>query len=262
LSQQVSRLEAELGCPLFERQGRQITLTDAGRMLAERAAQIVAQVDDTARELRDDGQTGRVAVGAIPTIAPYLLPQVLARFRRLRPTARVEVHELVTEQLARRCLQGEVDLGLLALPVEVAHLQVEPLFDEPFWLVLPHDHPLAKCRTVPVDRLRDEPFVLLDEAHCLSSQIRSFCQRRAVQPVSTGRASQLATVQQMVALGHGLSFVPDMARRLDAGPDRVYRRLAGESPSRTIAACWNPYRYQSKLVKALLDVLRSHKPRK
>jgi LysR family hydrogen peroxide-inducible transcriptional activator len=256
LSQQVARLEEELGCPVFERQGRQLKLTEAGELLRRRAQQILGLVDDTAKQLRDDGLNGRVVVAAIPTVAPYLLPRVFRTFRERFPAARLEVNEEVTERLLKRCQSGDVDLGLLALPVEVQHLEVEPLFDEPLLLALTPGHRLASRESIRLDEIRDEPFILLDEAHCLSGHIRSFCARRKFQPVATGRTSQLATVQELVALGHGISLVPEMARRVDASDARVYRPIAGTPPTRTIAVCWNPYRYRSRLTQAFLDLLR------
>ncbi len=257
LSQQIARLEAELGSPLFERQGRRVRLTDTGERFRDRAVRILALVDDTARELADDGATGRLDIAAIPTIAPYFLPRQLQTFRTRFPDARIQVHELTTEHLLRGCQLGEVDLGVLALPVQVQHLEVASLFDEPLWLVMPRDHPLAASSSIRIDRIRAEPFVLLDEAHCLSSQIRRFCERRKFQPLTTGRSTQITTVQEMVALGHGLSFIPEMARRLDTSDQRIYRPIAGNNPPhRKIAACWNPYRYQSRLARAFLEQLR------
>ncbi|GIW87858.1 MAG: hyalin [Isosphaeraceae bacterium] len=257
LSQQVAKLEAELGTPLFERQGRRLKLTETGERLRERAEQIVALVDDTARELADDGRTGRLAVAAIPTIAPYFLPGPLKAFREQHPEVRLELHELTTEALLKALRQGDVDLGVLALPVDGRYLEFEPLFEESLLLVVPAGHRLARGGPVRLDRLRAEPFVLLDEAHCLSGQIRSFCERRQFHPLETGRSTQLATVQEMVALGHGLSFVPEMARRLDTSDQRVYVPIAGEAPRRTIGVGWNPYRYQSRLARAFREQLRS-----
>lgn len=256
LSQQVARLEVELGCPLFERMGRRVALTEAGEMLRVKAEQIIALVDDTIKEVKDDGETGRVVVAAIPTIAPYLLPDVLKGFRERFPRARVEVNEEVTESLIRRLQRGEVDVGLLATPVEAPHLELEPLFEEELLLVIPSGHPLDGRESVGLGELKAEPFVMLEEAHCLSGQIRNFCQRRRFQPIATGTASQLATIQELVALGHGVSFVPEMARRKDAGDRRVYVSVADQQPTRTIAACWNAYRYQSRLMRSFLHLLR------
>lgn len=260
ISQQVGRLETELGRSLFERQGRSIALTEAGEKLCRHAQQIIALADDARRIVTDDGETGRIAIAAIPTIAPYLLPEVLSSFRAEHPQAQVEVHEEVTANLLQRCANGEIDLGLLALPAERKYLHYERLYEEELMLVVPAQHALAKARKVRLEDLQEEPFVLLDEAHCLSGDIRSFCLRKKFQPVATGRTTQLATVQELVALGHGVSLIPEMARRLDHDPRRVYRSLDGARPKRTIAMCWNPDRYQSKLMKGLIRGLRSIVP--
>ena len=261
LSQRVAKLEAEIGRPVFDRLGRSVRLTEAGQLLRRRADQLLALADDAAREVRDDGQSGRVVVAAIPTIAPFLLPPLLREFRRDFPRATVQVDEEVTEALLRRCARGEVDVGVLALPIEAPPgLSVEPLFDEELLLALPSEHPLADREAVPIEAVRGEPFVLLGEGHCLSDQIRSFCQQRAFQPVATGRSGQLATVQELVALGLGVSFVPMMARRVDASPHRAYRPIEGPGPTRTIASCWNPGRYQTRLALAFLEALRRYRP--
>lgn len=256
LSQQILKLEEELKQPVFERQGRQVSLTPAGEVLRERAEQILTLVDDVRGRITDDGETGRVAVSAIPTIAPYLLPDVLRCFAERFPKSEIEVNEDVTEALIKRVQQGEVDVGLVALPVEARYLKIETLFEEELLLAMPAGHPLADRKRVTLTDLTGLPFVLLGEAHCLTGNVLSFCQRKAFQPVMTGRTSQLATVQELVALGHGVSLIPASAARLDASDRRTYRSLSGEKPTRTIALCWNSYRFQSRLLKAFLDCVR------
>lgn len=256
ISQQVARLEANLGRPLFERQGRQVALTEAGELLRRRALQIVSLVDDTARLLCDDGETGKIVVSAIPTIAPYLMPELLEAFHRHHPKAQVEVNEEVTEAILRRCALGEIDVGVLALPASRGYLRFENLFEEELLLVTSADHSLVGRNRVELEDLRDLPFVLLDEAHCLSDDIRGFCRRKLFQPVSTGRVSQLATVQELVAQGFGVSLIPEMAVRPDANDRLRYRRLDGDTPTRTITACWNPDRYQSRLMLRFLETLK------
>lgn len=255
LSRSIQRLEEELGQPVFVRQGRCVSLTEAGKLLQRRAQQVLTLLNDTKAEISDDGQSGRVSVGAIPTIAPYFLPQVLREFSQEYPKASVIVQEDTTEALLKSCTQGEIDLAILALPISAKYLQVEPLFEEELLLVLPPDHPLATKATIGLSDVEPYPFVLLDEAHCLTDHIVSFCRQRAFQPVAVERTSQLTMVQELVSLSHGVSMIPAMARRLDQSDRRVYRSLADPKPTRTIAAVWNPYRFQSRLLKAFRERL-------
>lgn len=255
LSRAILGLEEELGQPLFEREGRKVTLTDAGRVLEARTRQILSLVDDTKAEITDDGETGRVRVTAIPTIAPYLLPEVLTQFAKVKPAARVIVSEDVTEEALKRLKRGEVDIAVLALPIDETDIDTERLFDEELLAVLPAKHPLLDKKRLTAGELTAEPFILLGEAHCLSDQIVSFCRQKALTPVAVERTSQLATVQELVALGHGVSLVPSMAARADSGKRRVYRRLAGTRPTRAVAMAWNPYRFESRLTVAFKRIL-------
>lgn len=262
LSRSIQKLEDELGQPVFERKSRSVALTGAGQLLQPRAKQALDLLADTKAEITDDGKTGRVRVGAIPTIAPYYLPAVLGTFSKAYPDAKLLVQELTTDQLLKACQQGEVDLAILALPLPAAtappkYLKVEELFEEELFLVLPNDHKLAEKKNIRLSDVEPYPFVLLGETHCLSDNIISFCRHRSFDPVAVERTSQLAMVQELVALSHGVSMIPAMARKLDGSDRRVYRSIAGKKPTRKIALVWNPYRFQSKLVKAFLDELRS-----
>ncbi len=258
LSRAIQKLEDQLGQPLFERKPREVLLTDLGELLHERAREILQLVEDTFSELAEAGRRGRIRLGAIPTIAPYFLPAILSRFAELHPEVMVSVLEDTTEVLIKRCSLGEIDLAIVALPILARHLEVEPLFDEELLLVLPAGHPLAKVKKLTMEVVEPHPFVMLNEAHCLSENIASFCRQHSVQPVTVERTSQLATVQELVALDHGVSIVPEMARRLDLSDRRVYRSFSGERPTRTVALMWNPARFQGKAVKALLQFLRRH----
>ncbi len=256
LSRSIAKLEEEIGRPVFERQTRSVVLTDAGRLLQTRAEQVLALVDDTLAEMTDDGRTGRIRVGAIPTIAPYFLPTILRAFRDRHPQATVIVYEETTDKLLHRCLQGEVDIALVAAPIPKQYLQVEPLFSEELLLVLPQDHALAEKKQITAADVQACPFVLLDETHCLSDAVVSYCRQRSFQPVSVERASQLTTVAELVALGHGVSLIPQMARDLDHDERRVYRALAGAKPMRQIVLAWNPYRFQSKVLEHFKTTVR------
>ena len=257
LSRSIQRLEEELGQPVFERKTRSVSLTDAGTLLQARAQQVLTILDDTKAEITDDGQSGRIRVGAIPTIAPYFLPEVLRRFSQDFPKATLIVQENTTDALLKSCTQGEIDLAILALPVPARYLEVEELFEEELLLVLPPDHALVAKEKIRLCDVEPYPFVLLDEAHCLSDNIVSFCRQRSFQPVAVERTSQLAMVQELVSLSHGVSMIPHMARQRDQSDRRVYRSLTGRKPTRTIAVVWNPYRFQSRLLKAFRAGLRN-----
>ncbi|MCG6157689.1 LysR family transcriptional regulator [Rubinisphaera margarita] len=256
LSRSIQKLEDELGQPVFERKTRSVSLTDAGTLLQARVQQVLAILEDTKAEITDDGQSGRVRVGAIPTIAPYFLPDFLRKFANEFPKATLIVQENTTDNLLKSCTQGEIDLAILALPLPARYLEVEVLFEEELLLVLPPEHPLVAKEKIRVNDVEPYPFVLLDEAHCLSDNIVSFCRNRSFQPVAVERTSQLAMVQELVSLSHGVSMVPAMARERDQSDRRVYRSFTGKKPMRTVVAVWNPYRFQSKLLKAFRERLQ------
>jgi len=256
LSRAIQKLEEQLGQPLFERKPREVVLTEHGELLLERSQYILKLMEDTFAELSEAGRRGRIRLGAIPTIAPYFLPGLLNRFAKAHPDIAVIVQEDTTENLIKRCSHGEIDLAILAMPVIAKYLEVEPLFDEELLLVLPVGHPLAASKAVAIDAVDGYPFVMLSEAHCLSDNIATFCRRKSVQPVTIERTSQLTTVQELVTLNHGVSIVPEMARKTDASDRRIYRSFSGEKPTRTVAMMWNSYRFQSKAVKTLMEYLR------
>ena len=255
LSRAIAKLEESIGQPVFERQSRNLALTAAGQILLQRANQIIAIIDDTLSEISDQEEAGHLRVGAIPTIAPFFLPPLLKKFNEVANRSKVAVHEDTTDPTLHRLKQGELDLAILALPVEQKYLEVEPLFEEELLAVLPLNHPLVEKTPLQLDDLRQYPFVLLDEAHCLSSNIVTICQQKSFDPLTTERISQLATVQELVSLNHGISMIPQMAAAPDPSATRVYRALE-ESPRRTIAMVWNPYRYQNRMVDRFKKVVR------
>lgn len=256
LSQQIAKLEKELGQPLFERQGRSVCLTTAGQILQSRAEQILQLVDAAKLQITDDGETGRIRISAIPTIAPYFLPMVLKEVGSQFPRAQFEISEDTTAKLLTRCSNGDIDVGLVALPAAAKYLTIEPLFSEELLLALPASHPLASKPKISAKDLVRESFVLLGDTHCLVDAIETFCHSRNFQPVVTSRIEQLATVQNLVALGYGLSFVPRMATHDHLGGQVVYRSLTGDKPMRKIAVCHNPYRFQNQLMTNFLKGLR------
>jgi LysR family hydrogen peroxide-inducible transcriptional activator len=151
----------------------------------------------------------------------------------------------------------ESGLAIVALPIPEKYLEVEELFQEELLLVLPPDHPLVRKPRICLSDVKPFPFVLLDEAHCLSGNIASFCRQQSFQPVAVERTSQLAMVQELVALSHGVSMIPAMARHCDESDRRVYRSLSRPKPMRTIVVAWNPYRFQTRLSQAFRKYLHA-----
>ena len=257
LSRSIQRLEEEFGQPLLERKTRAVELTEAGLLLQSRAVQVLGILEDTKAEISDNGQTGRLRIGAIPTIAPYFLPNFLRSFRREFSEAELVIHEETTDNLLNRCKQGEIDLALLALPIAERYVDFQELFKEELLLTMPKGHPLTDKKRVVLEDVEPYPFVLLGEAHCLSDSVISMCRQRSFQPVAIERTSQLTTVQELVALGHGISMIPEMARERDTSKSRIYRSLDAKKPYRSIAMAWNPYRFESRLLATLKERLKA-----
>lgn len=258
LSRSVQKLEEEFGVPLLVRKSRKVELSDAGQVLQSRAEQILTLVDETKTEIGDDGQTGRIRIGAIPTIAPYFLPAFLKSLSKRMPDAVLEVYEDTTKNLLHQCSQGEIELAILAMPIGEKHLEVTELFDEELLLAIPTDHDLVSQSRIRLKDIESEPFVMLDEPHCLSDNILSFCRHRSFQPIVVGRTNQISMVQELVSLSHGISMVPEMAVRIDRSKSRVYRSLAGTPPKRTVGVVWDPYRFQSRLAVACREYLEEY----
>ena len=208
LSRSVQKLEEEFGVPLLVRKTRKVELSDAGETLRSRAEQILTLVEETKIEIGDDGQTGRVRIGSIPTIAPYFLPAFLKSLSKRLPEAILEVYEDTTKNLLYQCSQGEIDLAILAMPIGEKHLDVTELFEEELLLAIPTDHELVSKQRIRLKDIESEPFVMLDEPHCLSDNILSFCRHRSFQPIVVGRTNQISMVQELVSLSHGISMVP------------------------------------------------------
>src|SRR5580704_5154910 len=258
LSQQIIKLERECGGPLFDRSGRKVRLTDRGRTLFDRAIEILAAVEGAKRALTEDGDAGQVTVGAIPTIAPYLLPPLLKCFLRDFPKTELTVSENLTEYTIQACLEGDVDVGVLALPISEDQLEIEPLLTEELLLAMAAGHPLATRRRVSMQDVSLERFVLLSETHCLGRQVVSFCKGQSCQPAISCRSAQLLTVQELVAAGNGVSLIPQMAVSADRSQQTKYRSLTGEKPTRTIAMIWRKNRYHGPAVERFIAALRDY----
>ena len=256
LSRSIQRLEKLVGEPLFERQSRGVKLTDMGTFFLSRANRIRDLIDETFAEINEASNRGKIRLAVIPTIAPYLLPKLLKQFGKRHPEIKIQVQEDTTQNIVRLCKDGEVDLAIVALPIHEKYLETEPLFDEELILVVPKGHALEKKKFLKLVDIQEFPFITLDRQHCLSDNIAEFCNRQSFAPITIERTNQLTTIQELVALQHGISIIPAMAQKLDKSNQRVYKTFSGEKPNRTIAILQNPYRYEHKFVLAFKEYLR------
>lgn len=260
LSEQILRLESKqhgLGRRLFDRLGRKVVLTDAGQALLAHAQAVLAAVSEATRAVLDSGEGGRLRVGAIPTVAPFLLPPAVVTFRKAHPAVQLQLKEDLTERLLADLLAGELDVALMALPVRDDRLHVEKLFSEPLVMALPPKHRLASRNEVKLGDVVDEPFILLDDVHCFGDQVLSFCHRGGLEPRVVCRGEQIVTLLAMVAAGQGVSVVPEMAAVADGAKSCVYRPLGKPSPSRTLCAVWHKQRYRPASLRAFVEVVKT-----
>jgi LysR family transcriptional regulator, hydrogen peroxide-inducible genes activator len=252
LSQQIQKLEAEVGQPLFDRLPRSVVLTEAGRCLIDYARQILAAIGD-ARRCVDEFKgkvAGRLAVGAIPTIAPYVLPQLIRKFQKRYPKVKLEIVEDVTDGIARRVEAGELDTAFASTCQQSPTLRRDRLGKEPLLALVPEGHPLAKKTLVTWTDLKSQRFLLLHEMHCLSRQVNELLAAQRLQPELALVGSQLGTIANMVAATIGVSIVPQMMVKHRSTPGCISLPFAPPVPERELNLLYNPLRFRSKAATA------------
>jgi LysR family transcriptional regulator, hydrogen peroxide-inducible genes activator len=256
LSQQIRKLEDELGARLFDRFPRFARLTDFGKAFLPKAGEILRQVGQARTEIQEMSQAevGSVIVGAIPTIAPYFLGPALARFARSHPLVSISVVEEITPILLEWLHTGRVDLVVLALPVRRAELVSEELFREPLFAALPAGHRLASRTSLALSEIREDPFLLLKEGHCFRENALSACRRSRVNPNVVFESGQFSTIISMVATGMGVSVVPAMAVEQHAGCKFV--RISDERAVRLVGLVELKHRFKTRAQCALVEELR------
>jgi LysR family hydrogen peroxide-inducible transcriptional activator len=236
LSQQIINLEQELGQKLFQRLGRKAVLTAAGTILLERTQRILGDVDQTISELKSTPELGHnVTVGAIPTVAPFFLPAVLAHCRANDIRINLHTQEDFTRPLVEMLLEGKLDWALLSLPLTEPRLLIEKLYSEPLLLAVAATHRLATAASIGFADLRDETFIMLGDPSTLAAQTQHFCGDNDFEPRIGHRCGQLATVKTFTAMGLGVSVLPQSARGATDPVGLVFRKFTAESPSRDIA---------------------------
>ncbi len=215
LSAQLKKLEDYLGVQLIERQPKQITLTEAGEQIVARARRILEASDEVLAlaKTHRDPLAGKLRMALLPTIGPYLLPRVARQIHKALPGLELQLYEYQTGPMLEKLATGQIDLGILALPVDMEGLEARQLYQEPFELAMPAQHRLAKKKDIRVEDLKDETLLLLEDGHCLRDQALDVCHGVGAQEKQDFRATSLETLRQMVATGAGITLLPELASR-------------------------------------------------
>ena len=256
LSVQIKELEETLSAPLFERGPREVRLTSFGETFGRRARDILRAVDELGELARaaGGGFAGRLRLGVIPTIAPYLLPQILSALSDRYPGLDVHVRETLTDGLIRELKAGRIDAAILALPVSEPSFVETTLFEEDFLLVRPASE--APSSIPAVADLRNERLLLLEEGHCFRDQALSLCGVRPSEPREGMDGSSLSTLVQMAGAGLGVTLIPAMAEAVETKAANVaVARFPSQTPKRTVGMIWrnsNPLTSQLQGVAAHL----------
>lgn len=259
LSQQISKLEAEVGHKLFHRLGRRAVLTEAGAAFLERARRILFEVENATKELGDHPSLGRrITVGAVQTVMPYLITPFIAQLREILPNLMVDAQEDFRANLLRGVIEGDLDLAVVPMPVKDHRISIEPLLTEPLLLVVGRDHPIATRAEISINDLAGETFVSLGDSSALAAQIRAFFGDQKFQPRIGFRCAQVATLKQFVSTGLGISLLPQLARLPDDKDALTYLRLTGSEPTRDLVVIRHLQRYQSRGAEQFLARLREH----
>jgi LysR family hydrogen peroxide-inducible transcriptional activator len=264
LSAQLKKLEQALGVQLIERAPNNVSLTAAGEEIVVRARRILEASDEVvtlARSQRDP-LAGRLRLALLPTIGPYLLPQLAPLIRRSLPRLQLRLYEYQTAAMLEKLHAGELDLGILALPVELEGLESRELYREAFLVAVPERHPLAAHEAVRVADLKDETLLLLEDGHCLRDQALEVCSRVGVREQQDFRATSLETLRQMVATGAGVTLLPELAGRGAYRSARgvVLRPFARPAPVRHVGAVWRKTTARRGAIEALCKLITEHAP--
>ncbi|MEO8803798.1 MAG: DNA-binding transcriptional regulator OxyR [Rudaea sp.] len=264
LSTQIKKLEDELGVALIERTPRKMLLTEVGKEIVQRAREVLNEVDQIKAIARRtlDPESGTLRLGIFPTLGPYLLPHVIPRIRERFPRLELLLTEEKTEAVLRQLREGRLDAGIVALPVHDDQLHAEFLFEEPFVLAVPENHPLAQRKSLKFGDLTEHSLLLLDDGHCLRDQALEVCQLAGANEKTGFRATSLETLRQMVAANVGITLLPTLAVQPPVARSENVHLLAfrGKTPSRRLAMIWRKRSAMAGFLKKLAVEFRQLPP--
>jgi LysR family hydrogen peroxide-inducible transcriptional activator len=259
LSAQLKKLEEFLGVKLVERQPKNVQLTDVGKQILIRARRMLDEEDEIIALARSntDPFAGKLRVALIPTIGPYLLPRVMQKIRKALPHLALMLYEYQTEALLQRLRDGEIDIGIMALPAPQDGLESRALYAEAFTVALPNNHPLLAKTTIRIQDLKEQTLLLLEDGHCLRDQALEVCSRVGIREAEDFRATSLETLRQMVVAGLGITLLPELAVESPFGSQRGLniRQFSKPAPTRSVGAVWRKSTTRAGAIAAVCDVI-------
>ena len=258
LSMQVRKVEGELGVNVFERSKRKVIVTTVGEEIVRRSRALLQDAEGiiaVAKAYRDPF-SGELKLGIFPTLAPYLLPQIVPEITRKFPRLNLLLVEEKTERIVRRLIQGELDAILVSLPNEDSSLEFVTLFSEPFLLAVSSSHPFSKKRAIRQSCLTHQHILLLEDGHCLRNQALEVCSSQGAIEHPEFRATSLETLRHMVANDAGITLIPEMAVRGD-DPSICYIPFSPPQPQRTIGMVWRKTSCRKKLFSAIAKLIQT-----
>jgi LysR family transcriptional regulator, hydrogen peroxide-inducible genes activator len=261
LSAQIKKLESYLGVQLIERHPRRVQLTETGAKIIPLARRMLQESDEIIALARNehDPLAGKISVALIPTIGPYLLPIIMRRLRKQLPRLKLMLYEYQTQTLLEKLRAGDLELGILALPVPLDGLEARPLYEEPFTVAVPSNTELARRANVKLEDLNGETVLLLEDGHCLRDQALDVCSRVDAKESEDYRATSLETLRQMVAAGLGITLLPELATRgpFGSGQGLTVKSFARPVPFRTVGAVWRKSSARAEAIKAICAVIET-----
>jgi LysR family transcriptional regulator, hydrogen peroxide-inducible genes activator len=261
LSAQIKKLENYLGVQLIERQPRRVALTETGSRILPLARRMLQESDEIVSLARNehDPLAGKLKLALIPTIGPYLLPVVTRKLRKQLPRLKLMLYEYQTQPLLDKLRAGDLELGIIALPVPLDGLESRELYEEPFTVAVPNNSELAKKGHMKIDDLEGETLLLLEDGHCLRDQALDVCSRVDVRENEDYRATSLETLRQMVAAGLGITLLPELATRgpFGSGQGLTVKTFSKPVPSRTVGAVWRKSSARVEAIDAICEVIQT-----
>ena len=258
LSAQIIKLEDELGAKLFSRLSRRVELTEAGINFERRARRILMEVENAQREIGESAgrPQGILRVGVTPTVAPYLMPPIIARCRERYPDLEVQLEENLRRPIMDNLLEGRLEVAISSYSGDETRIDAEPILQEGLYLVVPANHPLEGKSEISIRDFKDEPMALLGESLALGNKVLELFERNDFEPKIEALCSQVTTVKALVRAGVGLSILPEMARESASAYGLSFKPLVSSRMTRLLFAMTDSQRYLSSGARAFLDVLR------